>query len=435
MPAATNRAPIDYEELRRPYNTVRLLAASAFFVTIIVRSFVADELVGLLLLLGVALIIGDAAYRRSTPGTDPVPSLYLDATVICLGLAYHGSDPGFYGLTLVIMLLIGAVMLPPIRALGLVAYMVVLMGISIWLDAVGAPFVGALQESSNTAMLDAVFVAWFVAAAAAIIFLGMRIVLAQQDRAARALAQERRAVELKNEFVSMVSHELRTPLTGISGFTQTLAETWPRLPKHEVDEFLDIMGRETNHLSNLVEDILVIPRLEAGQLRMDVEELDLAVEIHAVSAMVLDESELSVGIPAGVSVDADRTRLHQVLRNLLENARKYGGDEVLIEGERATDGTFHVAVSDNGPGVPDADRERIFEHFEQLSTGDGRTAQGVGLGLPIARKLCRAMGGDLWYEGRFPTGATFRFSLPLANAGTPDLGAAGQLSPGMAVGD
>jgi signal transduction histidine kinase len=108
---------------------------------------------------------------------------------------------------------------------------------------------------------------------------------------------------------------------------------------------------------------------------------------------------------------ADRTRLRQILRNLLENAKKYGGDQVLIEGELAAAGLYTVSVSDNGRGIAAEDRDRIFQHFEQLSTGDARVQQGVGLGLPIARKLARAMGGDLWYEDRFPVGAKFRFTV------------------------
>ena len=105
-----------------------------------------------------------------------------------------------------------------------------------------------------------------------------------------------------------------------------------------------------------------------------------------------------------------------MLRNLLENASKYGGDEVLIDGELYAPGLYRVGVSDNGTGVHEKDRERIFKHFEQLSTGDARAQQGVGLGLPIARKLSRAMGGDLWYEDRFPVGSRFCFSVTLVGA-------------------
>ena len=100
------------------------------------------------------------------------------------------------------------------------------------------------------------------------------------------------------------------------------------------------------------------------------------------------------------------------LSNLIENSLKYGGDQILIDGNVVGD-VFQIDVCDNGPGVAEDDRERIFEHFEQVTKGDARTAHGIGLGLPIAQRLVRAMGGDLWYEQRFPTGAKFSFTLPL----------------------
>ncbi|MCB1246469.1 MAG: HAMP domain-containing histidine kinase, partial [Acidimicrobiia bacterium] len=198
-------------------------------------------------------------------------------------------------------------------------------------------------------------------------------------------------------------------------FTDTLESNWRELPARDVDEFLAIMHTETAHLANLVEDILVIPRLEAGQLRLDPVPVDLAAVARSVATMVFpDDSGCAVDLPAGVTVMADATRLRQILRNLIENAGKYGGDQILVEGELSEPGVFTVSVSDNGNGIPDADRDRIFEHFEQLSSGDGRLQQGVGLGLPIARRLARAMGGDLWYEDRFPVGSKFRFTVRLA---------------------
>ncbi len=96
----------------------------------------------------------------------------------------------------------------------------------------------------------------------------------------------------------------------------------------------------------------------------------------------------------------------------MENARKYGGDQILVEGFVMGD-QYLIIISDNGPGVPDEATLKVFEKFEQLSKGDARESTGIGLGLPIARRLARAMGGDVWYERRFPTGARFCYSLPL----------------------
>jgi signal transduction histidine kinase len=235
----------------------------------------------------------------------------------------------------------------------------------------------------------------------------------EREKEVIRLADE--AHTLKNDFVAMVSHELRTPLTSIAGFADTLVQSWEELPREEVDEFLSIINRQSIYLGDLVEDVLVIPRLEANRLRLDPELFDLGDLIEDVALMVFPNGEKKtslVSLPDGVRVLADRRRVQQVMRNLMENARKYGGDQIMIEGFVMGD-QYLVIISDNGPGVPDEETRKVFENFEQLSKGDAREASGIGLGLPIARRLARAMGGDVWYERRFPTGARFCYSLPL----------------------
>ncbi len=236
-----------------------------------------------------------------------------------------------------------------------------------------------------------------------------------RTRERQAVASAEAAKELKNEFVAMVSHELRTPLTSIAGFTDTLVDSWQELAAEEVDEFLSIIAKQARYLGDLVEDILVIPRLEAGRLRLEPEMFDLTSLVHHVVDLLFPQGtrrDASVAIPGGVRVYADAQRVQQVLRNLLDNARKYGGDQVLIEGLSYGE-NYVLVVSDNGAGVPPESVGRIFEHFEQMSKGDARSSTGVGLGLPIARKLARAMSGDVWYEKRFPRGSRFCFSMAL----------------------
>ena len=407
-----NRAPIDYDEIRRPYNLARAIGAAAFSAGAIAWSLVAGSSVGFLLALVAAVISCDAFYRAFSTA-PPFPGVLIDATVIGVAMVLRGPAAGIQGTAIMTILVTSALILTPRQGVGVVAYGIGWAG-SVWIlsEYTTLGFVGLV--TTRTELLDALTSIALVAVTWWVLVLSVLRILAAQSRQAEALATERRAVQLKNEFVSMVSHELRTPLTGIAGFTDTLADTWTTLPSREVDEFLSIMGHETEHLANLVEDILVIPRLEAGQLRLDMEELDLAMEAHAVAEVVLPNLDYAVTIPSGVFIRADRTRLRQILRNLLENASKYGGDQVLIEGELGGPGVYAVSVSDNGSGVAPEDQERIFQHFEQLSTGDARLQQGVGLGLPIARKLARAMGGDLWYEDRFPVGAKFRFTIPIA---------------------
>ncbi len=232
-------------------------------------------------------------------------------------------------------------------------------------------------------------------------------------RAAAAREETARAALLKNDFVSMVSHELRTPLTSIYGFASTLHEAWRDLPPEEIEEFLRIISVQAAHLQELVEDILTIPRLDAGRIQLERESFDLSTLVHQVADVTFSvggEQQVAIEIPGGVMVFADQKRVGQILRNLLDNARKYGGDQVLVEGGMVGE-EYMVVVSDNGPGIRAEERDLIFRHFEQLSTGDARSNQGIGLGLPIARKLARAMGGDVWYEARFPTGSKFCFTL------------------------
>lgn len=234
-------------------------------------------------------------------------------------------------------------------------------------------------------------------------------------RAAVSRREAEEAAHIKNDFVAMVSHELRTPLTSIAGFADTLATSWSSLNSSEIEEFLGYISKQSQYLGDLVEDVLVIPRLEAGRLRFRPEVFDLGVLVQDLAGMMFPTGggrEAMVSLPVGVRMHADSNRVQQVVRNLLENARKYGGDQVLIEG-LAHGEQYVLVISDNGPGVPDDAASTIFEHFEQLSKGDSRSSSGIGLGLPIARRLARAMGGEVWYERRFPTGSRFCFSLPV----------------------
>lgn len=233
----------------------------------------------------------------------------------------------------------------------------------------------------------------------------------------KLLASERRANALKDQFVSMVSHELRTPLTSIAGFAETLQAGWTDLEELEIHEFLSIISDQSNHLKNVVEDILIIPRLEAGRLNIRPEAFALAPLAHRLVEIIFPlggPTDAQVSLSGGHKVYADPKRVEQILRNLLDNARKYGGDEVAVH-DRIDDDRYVIVVTDNGPGVPEDDRERIFDHFEQVAGAQNSTEGGIGLGLPIARRLAREMGGNLWFEAAFPHGSHFEFSLPLAD--------------------
>lgn len=403
-------APVSYPAVRRAYNTMRALAGVSIAVAGGAAWLTSQASAAPWAILAGLTMAVDGTYRRSRDN-EAQSLLIIDVIIVASLLLSQGHTPAIEAAGFAYLLAAALLLLNRREAL-------VLMGFGfLWVlpIAILSP-IASVTENSDV-ILESVSASAFVAMIAQLLLSTGRALHLADESQREALETQRRAVEIKNEFVSMVSHELRTPLTSIAGFTDALRESWENLTEAEIDEFLVIMRRETGHLRDLVEDILVIPRLETGHLRMDAQPLDLRKEAFDIADVAFQDSttEFNIAIPASVSVHADPVRLGQVLRNLLENALKYGGDQVLIEGER--DGPlFRMIVTDNGPGVPENDRERIFDHFEQLTKGDSRVAQGVGLGLPIARKLVRAMGGDLWYEARFPTGSRFCFTLPMAPA-------------------
>jgi signal transduction histidine kinase len=309
------------------------------------------------------------------------------------------------------MLVMAFLLLPPGRAIVVVVYMGGLFTAAHYLSP--APLAEAIESlfvNVVTAVLFLVLTAIAVAAASG----SLHKIRAVEHK---MLETARQANLAKDQFVSMVSHELRTPLTSIAGFAETLQAGWEDLDPAEIHEFLGIINAQADHLHDLVEDILILPRLEAGKLTIALEPLDPAPLTHRVVSLVFPnggDSDARVAMAGGTTVLADPRRVDQVLRNLLGNAKKYGGDEILVDGQEIN-GAYVVTVTDNGDGIPTVDQERIFDHFEQVSKGDDRTDSGVGLGLPIARQLVRAMGGDLTYSDAFPHGARFSFTLPLAH--------------------
>ncbi len=410
------RAPINYDENRRAFNLVRIVAAAVVATASVVAIIWGLESAPFVLAASL-VVAGDGVYRirHATPA---FPLLLVDVTAIGFALLVRGSTPSAEVSAFLYVVAASMLLLPLIWAGLAIVYALAWVPILITY----APLV---EESGRSVLqaqiLDRIAMLVFVIVIGLLLYVAGREVHAASRRHTEALDAERRAVELRNEFVSMVSHELRTPLTSIAGFTDHLQENWKSLDGEEIAEFLSIMRREEAHLRNLVEDILVIPRLEAGVLPLDLTDVDLGEQAFDTARIIFQGSpvEYSIEIPGGVSVRADVMRVRQIFRNLLENARKYGGDQVLVDGH-ASDASYQVVVADNGPGIPEAHHDTIFERFEQVTKGDARLGEGIGLGLPIARMLARAMGGDLWFEPRFPTGSRFCFTLPLALA--PEFG-------------
>jgi signal transduction histidine kinase len=232
--------------------------------------------------------------------------------------------------------------------------------------------------------------------------------------------------EMKSDFVAITSHELRTPLAAIRGFTNTLLRRMDQLSADEVREFLGIVDLQTDRLIKLVEDLLVVSRIEAGKLGFEPKRVDPPALLAGVVAGLGESAarvsvELADDVPAFV---ADPNRLGQVLTNLTQNAVKFSPDDgpVTLSAsiERGDDGeVLRFDVADRGVGIAPEEFERIFERFQQTESATTRKAEGTGLGLYITRRLVEAMDGSISVASEVGLGSTFTVRLPLRRSPAP----------------
>jgi signal transduction histidine kinase len=255
-----------------------------------------------------------------------------------------------------------------------------------------------------------------------IALLGRLVATAVQN--IRAYEAERRRVEelaqlsqLRADFVSLVSHELRSPMAAVIGAARTLQDRWRMLTAEQRESFLALIGDETARLAELVGDVLDTSRIEAGTFSYRFEEVDLGrVVAEAIETAVLAQQEVPVvasGHGTLPAIRGDRTRLRQVLGNLIENAVKYSpeGGEVRVSAA-AANGEVRIAVRDAGPGIPRDHQSRIFEKFGRVDV-PGASKPGTGLGLFIARSIAEAHGGSLDVSSGAEPGSTFTLTLPV----------------------
>jgi signal transduction histidine kinase len=237
----------------------------------------------------------------------------------------------------------------------------------------------------------------------------------QRDLEVR-LETEKELGKARDEFVANASHELRTPLTSILGLAHLLEEDGEVLGSPAAIEMTGMIISEANDLARMVDDLLTTARLDAGALHYQFENLNILEEVAEVVGPIR-----KAGVEIGVScapalVRSDRLRLRQVIRNLLSNARKYGGARIQVVGHLVS-GWYEVRVEDDGEGIPDELRDRLFQRF--LHQGDMPLVLGsVGLGLSIVRALAEGMGGAVWYERR-EGWSSFVVRVPLATADAP----------------
>jgi signal transduction histidine kinase len=234
---------------------------------------------------------------------------------------------------------------------------------------------------------------------------------------ARAYEQARRASQNKSDFVSMVSHELRTPVSAVQGAAGLLLSRRDELPADTVADLLAVIDRQADRMSSLIADLLDLSRVESGRLQVHLGEVDLvaAAERVAESTRALHPAcAVAVDLGPGTVVWADAMRVEQILGNLVVNAAKYGAAHVTITAAEDRD-EIVVAVTDDGPGVPQEIRDRLFDRFVRGAAHDGHVT-GSGLGLAIVAELARRFGGRAWYEPVGGHGSRFLVALPRREA-------------------
>jgi two-component system phosphate regulon sensor histidine kinase PhoR len=257
----------------------------------------------------------------------------------------------------------------------------------------------------------------FIARAAPVTADGGGAVLVLHD-----ITDLRRADQIRRDFVANVSHELRTPLTAIRGYVEALIDGPPDVDNTR--RFIEIIARHTTRMERLVKDLLRLARLDARQEVLDVAPCELHQLFNAVVAEMapaIDAKRQRVTVrvdPAACLVDADPAKLHDVVRNLVENAVNYSPDEAEIQlAARRDDGLVQIEVEDSGPGIPPEDLGRVFERFYRVDKSRSRPG-GTGLGLAIVKHLVELHGGEARAANRPQGGAIFTVTLPSAPQST-----------------
>lgn len=237
------------------------------------------------------------------------------------------------------------------------------------------------------------------------------------------LEEIKKSEALRREFVANVSHELRTPLTSIRSYAETLTDNHD-IPKDMENDFLHVILNESDRMTKIVQDLLELSRFDAGSSQFNVEKFTLARSVHDVCDAIALEAkrhghEIHVQLEEGLpQIYGDKTRIEQVLLNILSNAVKYtpDGGAINISGGQ-TGRMVWVKIKDNGIGIPEEDLSRIFDRFYRVDKARSRESGGTGLGLSIAREIVLRHGGDILIESAPDYGTTVTIVLPTEGPG------------------
>ncbi|MGH2682594.1 MAG: sensor histidine kinase [Actinomycetota bacterium] len=247
------------------------------------------------------------------------------------------------------------------------------------------------------------------------------VLLAERDETVRRLQELDR---MRSEFVAITSHELRTPITAIRGFVRTLTHQLHRLTHTEARDFLDIIDAQSERLARLVNDLLVVSRIEARRLELQVREVDVGPFLKRVASLFEKSTgRIELQLPDhSITSRFDPDRVEQVLHNLLDNAVKFSpSDAPVVLGVDDPGSALEFTVIDHGMGIPPEELSRIFERFHQVADPLTREQDGVGLGLYISKRIVEEMGGEIRVSSEVGAGTVFRVRLPYRPAPDPVL--------------
>jgi signal transduction histidine kinase len=223
----------------------------------------------------------------------------------------------------------------------------------------------------------------------------------------------------KSEFLANMSHELRTPLNAILGYTELILDNIYGDVPDKIQEVLERLEKNGRHLLGLINDVLDLSKIEAGQLTLSLNDYSMQEVVHTVVYSVeslAEEKNLALRVSVAPDLNVgkgDEQRIAQVFLNLVGNAIKFTEEgEVKVE-VTSSNNKFLVAVSDTGPGLSAVDQQRIFEEFHQADSSSTQKKGGTGLGLAISKKIVAMHGGRIWVESSPGQGSTFSFTLPV----------------------
>ena len=262
-------------------------------------------------------------------------------------------------------------------------------------------------------------------------FAAQSVLAIQNARLFQEIGDKGRQLEVaskhKSQFLANMSHELRTPLNAILGYTELILDNIYGEAPEKMRTVLERVQTNGKHLLGLINDVLDLSKIEAGQLMLSLADYSVADLVQGVYVAVeplaaRKDLELTTKVAKGLPVGhGDGRRLAQVLLNLVGNAIKFTEKgEVVIEAS-CSDGSFRVAVRDSGLGIGAADQAKIFEEFQQVDNAPTRTKGGTGLGLAISKRIVEMHGGRILVDSELGRGATFTIRLPVNAAGKAQL--------------